>query len=484
MTALFGDAPVVSGIASALVPMLSGWPISGLLPRRLRASLACRLAMAWLLGAAWCGTIALAASRLGGLPLRRTTLLPIVLLPVLVAAATRPGTLVPGRPRRASLPGIAAGLVVGAAGAALMAGALFAPVRDWDGRMTWMPQARMIRLERTATPSALTDPWVWVSHPQYPPLVALVQVAGLEIVSAPDDERAGRGVHPLFFVSLLVVLYRCVRVVTGTGLAAAAASSIAAMTPFLAFESHGGAAGAYADAPLAALLGAGLALLLCGRAGLRTGALAGLLLAGAVLTKNEGLPLVLGLLVVLLGISLAGPGGGARRTRARSALVTAVPLVSLVACAALLLGAFRAPIPNRYDEDYASILSGGDFAPRVLAGKAVAVAPLLARKLGDVRAWGLLWPLLGVLAALRPRALLTKAALAAGALLAAPVALGLAAYLVHWDPLGLAETTFDRFLVQGSFGTFLLLGLLLAAARRPASRTLRPSGERRAFWRV
>ena len=453
MTALFGDAPVVSGIASALVPLLSGWPISGLLPLRLRASLACRLAMAWLLGAAWCGTVALAASRLGGRP----------------------------RPRRASLPGIAAGLVVGAAGSALMAGALFAPVRDWDGRMTWMPQARMIRLERTATPSALTDPWVWVSHPQYPPLVALVQVGGLEIVSAPDDERAGRGVHPLFFVSLLVVLYRCVRVVTGTGLAAAAAASIAAMTPFLAFESHGGAAGAYADAPLAALLGAGLALLLCGRAGLRTGALAGLLLAGAVLTKNEGLPLVLGLLVVLLGISLAGPGGGARRTRARSALVTAVPLVSLVACASLLLGAFRAPIPNRYDEDYASILSGGDFAPRVLAGKAVAVAPLLARKLGNVRAWGLLWPLLGVLAALRPRALLTKAALAAGALLAAPVALGLAAYLVHWDPLGLAETTFDRFLVQGSFGTFLLLGLLLAAARRPASRTLRPSGERRAL---
>ena len=67
-----------------------------------------------------------------------------------------------------------------------------------------------------------------------------------------------------------------------------------------------------------------------------------------------------------------------------------------------------------------------------------------------------------------PRALRSPAGVAAAMLAVAPVALGSTAYLVHWDPVGLMDTTFDRFLVQGSFGTFLLLGLLASGAgKRP-----------------
>lgn len=469
MASLAGDAPLFAGLASAAVPLIAGWPLSGLLPRTLRRSIVSRLAMAWLLGAAWCGTAALAASRAGGLPLRRTTLLPIVLLPLIVAAVVLRRSLPIGPMRRATAAGIGAGAIAGISGAVLLVGALTTPVLDWDGRMTWSPQARLIRMERTATPASFTDPWVWTSHPQYPPLVALVQATGLELVDAPRDERAGRGVHPLFFLALLAVLYRSVGILSRSVPAAAAATSLAAMTPFLAFESHGGAAGAYSDVPLGAFLGAGLAVLLCGRAGARTGAVAGLLLAGAVLTKNEGLPLVAALLLVTLVVALGSlwRRAGARGPRVRRLLRGVVPLADLVACSALLLGAYRSVIPNRYDEDYASIVRHGDFTPSVLAGKAATVLPHLAAKLGTFRTWGLLFPLLGLLALVRPRVLRSRASLAAIGFLLAPIGLGFVAYLVHWDPVYLADTTFDRFLVQGSFGTFLLLGLLAAKVVRP-----------------
>lgn len=469
MPGLAGDAPLLAGLASAAVPLAAGWPMTGLLSRALRRSLVARLATGWLLGAAWCGTCALAVSRLAGLPLRRTTYLPIVLFPLLVVALFDRLSLLPRRRRRPSAAGIGAGAIAGISGVVLLVGALTTPVLDWDGRMTWSPQARLIRMERTATPASFTDPWIWTSHPQYPPLVALVQAAGLELVDAPQDERAGRGVHPFFFLAFLAVLYRSVRILAQSAPAAAAATSLAAMTPFLAFESHGGAAGAYSDLPLGTLLGAGLAVLVCGRAGLRTGAVAGLLLAGAVLTKNEGLPLVAALLLVTLVVALFDlrRRAGTRRPRIRRLLRSAVPLIGFVACAALLLGAYRSVIPNRYDEDYASIVRHGDFTPSALAGKAATVLPHLAAKLGTIRTWGLLFPLLGLLALVRPRVLRSPASFAAIGFLLAPIGLGFVAYLVHWDPVYLADTTFDRFLVQGSFGTFLLLGLLAAKVVRP-----------------
>ena len=225
MPFLAGDAPLIAGLASAAVPLIAGWPISGLLPWTLRRSFVSRLGAAWLLGAAWCGTAALAASRAGGLSLGRTTFLPIVLLPLLVAALAHRRSLSPGPARRATAAGTGAGVIAGISGAVLLVGALTTPVLDWDGRMTWSPQARLIRMERTATPASFTDPWVWTSHPQYPPLVALVQDTGLELVDAPQDERAGRGVHPLFFLALLAVLYRSVRVLARSAPAAAASAA-------------------------------------------------------------------------------------------------------------------------------------------------------------------------------------------------------------------------------------------------------------------
>ena len=338
--------------------------------------------------------------------------------------------------------------------------------------MTWMPQSRLMRAERTATPAAFRDPWVWVSHPQYPPLVSLVQVTGLEVVSAPVDERAGRAAFPLFFAAFLALLHRTVRLLTRSVRAAAVTAALAAMTPFLAFSDHGGARGSYADVPLAAFLGGALAVLLCG--GLRSGAglAGGLLLAGAVLTKNEGIPLASGVSVLLLLVALAGLRKRPRavlRARAFRVLRTAAGAAALLGASIALLHAWRAEIPNRYDENYGALLAGTRIEVAEVAGKLATVTPALAAGLVDVKKWGLLWPLLAALALLRPGGLRRRAAVAAGGFLLGPVAIALAAYAVHVNPVYLADVTWDRFLVQGAFGTFLLLGLV-AAGRAEAPR--------------
>jgi hypothetical protein len=237
------------------------------------------------------------------------------------------------------------------------------------------------------------------------------------------------------------------------------------MTPFLAFSDHGGARGAYADVPLAAFLGGALAVLLCG--GLRSGAglAGGLLLAGAALTKTEGIPLASGVSVLLLLLSVAGLPArprAARRARALRMLRTALAAGALLGVSVALLHAWRAGIPDRYTEDYAAILATTHLEARAVGSKLATVAPSLASGLLDVTKWGLLWPLLVTLALMRPGALRRRAALAAGGLVLGPVAIALAAYSVHWNPVSLADVSWDRFLVQGAFGTYLLLGLVAA----------------------
>ena len=338
--------------------------------------------------------------------------------------------------------------------------------------MTWAPQVRLMRAERTATPAAFRDPWVWVTHPQYPPLVSLVQVTGLEIVDAPVDERAGRAVFPLFFAAFLALLHRTIRLLTRSARAAAVTAVLAAMTPFLAFADHGGAKGSYADVPLAAFLGGALAVLLCG--GLRSGAglAGGLLLAGAVLTKTEGIPLASGLSGLLLLVAAAGlrkRPRAVRRARALRTLRSAVAAAVLLGASVALLRSWRAEIPNRYTEDYVEILATTRLEAREVGNKLASVAPPLVSGLVDVKKWGLLWPLLVTLSLLRPGALRRRAALAAVGLLLGPAAIALAAYAVHWNPISLADVSWDRFLVQGAFGTYLLLGLV-AAFRTEAPR--------------
>jgi len=154
------------------------------------------------------------------------------------------------------------------------------------------------------------------------------------------------------------------------------------------------------------------------------------------------------------------------RVRLRRAAGACLLAAVFVGGSVALLHAFRSEIPNRYDEDYGSLVSQMHLDPAVMARKVSSVVPYFLSRLVSVRNWGILWPLLGLLALLQPRVLARRAAAAAGALTVAPIGVGFVAFAVHWDPVALAQATIDRFFVQGSFGTFLLLGLLIAEGLR------------------
>jgi hypothetical protein len=196
----------------------------------------------------------------------------------------------------------------------LLAEAASDPVHDWDGRMTWTAQARYIRAAGTVDAEALRNGRWYVSHPQYPLLLPIAQAAALEAFGAGADSHLQRGIYAAFFPALLLLIYDGAR--RGAGrIAAALAVTAAASVPFFTFG-EGGAFSTYSDLPLACFYGAAVLLLLAPRPDLAGGLAAGLLLAAAALTKNEGA--LLGLLALALGWrSVAGPR---RRARPRAAV--------------------------------------------------------------------------------------------------------------------------------------------------------------------
>ena len=95
--------------------------------------------------------------------------------------------------------------------------------------------------------------------------------------------------------------------------------------------------------------------------------------------------------------------------------------------------------------------------------------------------WGLFWiaapaALWAGRAGFRGRRRPLARALAAAA--AAPPALALAAYCVHWNPAPLAAVTWSRLLLQGALPLFLLLALALRPTlSRPWRATRKRAGE-------
>ena len=219
-------------------------------------------------------------------------------------------------------------------------------------------------------------------------------------------------------------------------------------------------AGTYSDLPLACFWGAGLLLLTSEGAGLAGGLASGLLLGAAVLSKNEGLPLA----VAALGASVAW-AFAAKRLRANRAPLLAA--AGVVAAAALLLLSWRSGIPPRYDEGQVAA-----FGLVALANGAVARLPVAARACAAAMAsrqeWGFTWLLVPLGFVLGARRLWRRDALPLAVALSAALALYASAYaLSGWPPAMLAETTWDRLLVQMGLPLFVLLAL--AVDPRPQS---------------
>lgn len=469
---------------------LAGWGVTSLSPALRRLPPFRRAGYSYLVGVAAVAGGLYLASHLAGLPLRRPAVLAIVLPLAALALAPRlrrtqgaePG---PGRSRplappfpsfrrrpgealsawglrlgRLALPLFAALVSLG-----LLADAVSRPLEDWDGRMTWSARAKHLRAEGTVDPRVLLDGRWSASHPRYPVLLPVAQVALQEVFATPEDDPAFRALYPAFLAALLLVLYDGALRWAGPPAARLAVALLAA-TPFLTFGLDGGALGAYSDLPLAAFYG-GAAVLLFERRGDTASRLAGALLLGAaVLTKNEGGPLALWLTAIVAFDRLAW-----RRPRPRPApRVRWVPVL-LAATLALAALAFRADwesaIPNREDESYGDLLAQGLPALAKIPGHLAAALPEVAKQAFSWRGW-LLLPWVAPLVLLlgrrglggRRRRLSFALALAA----AGPVLLALAAYGLHWDPESLARVTWNRLFLHG----IVPLGVLLALAARGA----------------
>ncbi len=451
-----------------LLFLAAGLGLVELLPALRARPLAARLGWAYLLGvAAVPGAVYLFGIAFDMRLRRGVVLAPAVLfvLAAIVVRARRRGPH-PGDafrpPRFGHLAARWAFGVAAFVAAGLLADAATHREIGWDAEMTWCAAARWVRADRSVTPRALTDVRSFADHPQYPLLLPIAQVVVQETFDAGDDPRAIKPLYAAFFPALLLVFYDLAR--RHAGAAAAALTALAfAVTPYLAFERSGGAAGAYSDVPLGAFWGAGL-LLLLGRPKASEGAAAGILLAAAVLTKNEGLPFA----AVALGAAglAAALGRPAHRRRRLGGLALAAAAVAL---AAVALHAWKARIPERHDEDYA-----GQLRTVSLAKEAAARLPLLpravVRETFSWNDWCGFWLVSGIVllagaTGLRRRVVPPLLAALGGCLALYVVAL----LLSPWGGVEQVHPTWSRLLLQ----LLVPLGVLLALALRQALRARR-----------
>jgi hypothetical protein len=453
-----GLLPSLGGVALFLA---AGLGLSELVPAVRTLPWPRRLAWAYLLGIAGLSGALYALSHFLDVPLRR----PAILATAAALAAVGVAARAVSRRRRPRGPhplgrGKAAVALLAFICLGLFADAVTDPVTGWDGRMTWSTQALWILDEGTVDSEVLQRKNLYVTHPQYPLLLPVAQAVVLATFSVPRDVHAFRALYTTCFAAFLLLLWDGARRWAGR-LPALLAALAAAGVPALTFFEDSGAASGYSDLPLGCFYGAGLLLLLRARRGFANALAAGLLLAAAVLTKNEGVLLVF----FALGASalvLLRKNFPHRRNLARQILRLAAAVIPILLAFALL-ASWRADIPNRQDERYDQLVGEPELWPDV-----VTRIPLIAggalRQMLRFDHWTLFWIAVPVVFIVgrrgwsgRRRAL----ALALGVGLIAPLAIGWGAYSIHPRPETLIPVTWSRFLVQGSLPLFLLLTLAL-----------------------
>ncbi len=299
-----------------------------------------------------------------------------------------------------------------------------APMHSFDAIFHFAYKAKLLFHEGLGT-SGWTDlvgPLGRIAtHPDYPPgLAALGALAGA--LRGEVDQRAVRMLMPFFLLAGTGWLWAAL--VARSRWAALGGATILTALPFLYFvwplteAAWPGLAelvtggGVFAegvlpgtsplldgtgDLPLGALLVGALFFLVraLGAGGtLGETALAGVLLGGALLTKNEGLALA-GVLVTALGLALVL--GRALRERADGAQRPFASIASRLALALALAGlvalpwyAVRGAIPS-IDEGYPSMLTRENLASAFAGDRPFAIAGAFWQSFTNTARWGLLW---------------------------------------------------------------------------------------------
>ena len=447
----------LAGVALFLLP---GLALVQSLPALRSMPLGRRLAHAYLVGIAWLAGSLYVLSHFFAVPLRRPAILTLAAVPILawlVAVAWRKAELNHRPRRRWTGLQLAAFVVAALVFLAVLAEALTNPVRDWDGRMTWDTQARYLRGEGTVDPQVLRQSGWYVTHPWYPVLMPVAQVAILEMLRAGDDEHLFRAFYTFFLPVWWLIIYGGARRFTRRS-AAALTALAAALLPVPAFYLDGGAASTYSDLPLACFYGAGFLLLLKARPSLSEGAAAGILLAAAALTKNEGGPLALWAVAVAFLV----PFRPRRLSRRWQPFALAA---GIVAAALLFLLAWRSGIPDRF-QSYERIISWSHFWPWVVQR----IPLLLPRVWQELMDWDLFWSAAFLVLLAGWRGLRRRAAPALLLAAAGPLGIAWISYSISLSPVLLIRTSLNRFLLQASVPFLVLFSCALDDLLRRARR--------------
>jgi hypothetical protein len=321
----------------------------------------------------------------------------------------------------AMLPAILLGLPL----VAWLCMAIVLPVRDYDGRATWLPKARAIVLEHSIDGPYFQGLRGLNLHNHYPLLLPL-DAASVMHFSGSTDSEVARWLYVLIPSAMFLAAYELVAGVFGS--AGAYALAAGAWLPIFA-EIDGGALAAYSDCAVAAFTG--MAVLYAMRAASDPSAarLVGAALGFAVLTKNEGVVIAV---AVICSLAIAGRG--------RGVLIVALPPLVAV----LLLLYWRQLIPAAYDEQYAVLVRDLPHMWR----RAPAAAHAFVAHAADMSVWAWFWPAaaLGAIATL-----LRDARKYAVPLLTVVLTLGayvMALTVTSWDITELASVASNRLLLH------------------------------------
>jgi hypothetical protein len=247
---------------------------------------------------------------------------------------------------------------------ALFAQAAIVPLEDFDGRAFWLLKAKAIAHESDIDGPLFQGENAVSPRNEYPLLVP-IDAALLMRVGGSLDERHTRWLYVMFAVALALEMRRRFRAWFSAAIGAWSAALLLWL-PQVAIKIEGGATSAYCDLPLAAFAALALFELVDG-----TPLRFGFWLAFVALTKNEGLPFAIFLLVL-----------GAYVFRKRIAIAF-VPLA--IALATLFV--WRSRIAPSDEENLFGLLLG---LPSRLHRFPEAVSGVV-RHMFNVHDWGVFW---------------------------------------------------------------------------------------------
>lgn len=356
---------IVAAVTLALF-LIAGTATLRLLPVELPFTIAGRIAFQFVIGTAAHGTLLYALAAFG-VPVTRATIAMMLLAAVVVLFTTRRRSH-----ERLAVPTAAKVLLVVPILIWCLAAAVL-PVRDYDGRVTWLPKARAIAFDGTLSGPFFQGIGGLNLHNQYP-LHGPLNVASIMLMTGDTSDESARLFYPLLAGAILFAT-RDLMVRSCGAMAAWIVAGLAWLPVFIRIE--GGVLAAYNDVAAMGYLGLLFLLLLGHRDERGVVAVAAIFAASLILLKNEG--------VTLAAAALAA--AVLTRTVKRPAAVAQIAGAAAAAIALVIW--WRSAVPPAYDERYDVLL-------RLLPERwprLPEAALAFARQAFDFASWSFFWPI-------------------------------------------------------------------------------------------